>query len=81
MVHLSAEGDCSNNGNRKISNQTQRANICMKAEECKESCSQLTNKFECEDTVRHSPLDVILLRCCVVIPCQQVYLQKDKWEH
>lgn len=47
------------------------------SEKHERSCSQLTNKFECEDTMRHSPFDVILLGRCVVITCQQVYLQED----
>lgn len=41
------------------------------------SYSLLTNEFKCEDTMRHRPLDVILLCRCVVIPCQQVHLQPE----
>lgn len=35
---------------------------------------KLTNEFECEDTLGHGPLDVILVCCCVVVACQQVPL-------
>lgn len=53
--------------------------LCQ-AEQCNVSYSQPTNKFESENAMRHSPLYVILLRRCVVIPCQQVHLQEKTKE-
>lgn len=38
---------------------------------------ELTNEFECEDTLGHGPLDVIVLRCCVVVACQQIALREE----
>lgn len=40
--------------------------------------TELTNELECEDTLGHGPLNVILLRCCVVVACQQVALREHR---
>lgn len=37
-----------------------------------------TDEFECEDTVRHGPFDIILVCSCVVITRQQIYLPHKK---
>jgi len=37
-----------------------------------------TDEFECEDTVRHGPFDIILVCSCVVITHQQIYLPHKK---
>ena len=39
---------------------------------------RLTNEFECEDTMGHGPLDIVLLRGGEVITCQQVHLEEDR---
>lgn len=79
MVHLSTEGDCNN---RKIKHnheiEQNEKTSARKQRSVTRAISQLTNKFECEDTLRHSPFDIILLCRCAIIPCQQVYLHEDR---
>lgn len=38
---------------------------------------ELTDQLECEDTLGHGPLDVIVLRGCEVVASQQVALRAD----
>ena len=38
---------------------------------------RLTDEFECEDTMGHGPLDIILFRGSEVIARQQVHLEED----
>lgn len=40
--------------------------------------NQPTDEFESEDTMRHGPFDIVLLRGCVIVPCQQVNLEKGR---